>query len=94
MPITTYSATQQLSNGNGAEGGPGTVLGQSALDKIALFGATPVVQPVNPGNAHTVAAGSTTEAFTTTSYDGGVGTLGYTVGDIVLALKKLGLIAS
>lgn len=49
MPLSVSSNVQQLSNGNGANGGTGTDLGISALDKIGFYGATPVVQP--SGNA-------------------------------------------
>lgn len=95
MPTTTTSAVRQLSDGNGLTGGPGTVLGQSAADLIGFFGLTTgVVQPGASGNAHTVTAGSTTAVYTTTSFDGGTGTTAYTIGDVVLALKKLGLIAA
>jgi hypothetical protein len=62
--------------------------------KAGFFGVTPVAQPTNPGNTHTTAAGATTAVFTNTAFDGGVGSKGYTVGDIVQALKNLGLIAS
>lgn len=67
---------------------------QAPNTKAGFYGATPVAQPVNPGNAHTTAAGATTSVFTNTAFDGGVGSKGYTIGDIVLALKSLGLIAS
>lgn len=43
--LTTYSATKQLSDGNGV----GTVLGQSPADLISFFGAPPVAQPSGPG---------------------------------------------
>ncbi len=72
----------------------GTSLGQSAAEKISFYGATPIVQPASPsGNTHTVTAGSTTSVFVNTSFDGSSGSTAYTVGDIVLALKNLGLIA-
>ncbi len=45
MPLSVSSQVNQLSDGNSA----GTVLGQSATDKIGFFGGTPVVQP--SGNA-------------------------------------------
>jgi len=41
MPLAQSSAVRQLSDGNSV----GTVLGQSAADKIAFYNATPVVQP-------------------------------------------------
>lgn len=45
------------------------------------------------GNTHTVAAGATTTVFTNTTFDGGIGSTGFTVGDIVTALKKIGVLA-
>ena len=62
--------------------------------KLGAFGKTPAVQPSGAGDTHTVTAGATTAVFTNTSFDGSVGTAAYTVGDIVLALKTLGLIAT
>jgi len=41
MPLSTSTATRQLSDGNTS----GTVLGVSATDLISFFGATPVAQP-------------------------------------------------
>jgi len=55
-------------------------------DEIAIGHAT-------TGNTHTVAAGSTTTVFTTTTFDGSIGSTGFTVGDIVAALKKVGILA-
>lgn len=61
---------------------------------IGFFGATPVVQPASPsGSTHTVTAGSTTAVYVNTSFDGGIGSTAYTFGDVVAALKNLGLIA-
>lgn len=90
------TAAKQLSDGNSQ----GTVLGQTgtmpsgSADKIAFFGATPVVQPASPtGNVHTPALGSVTNVFVNTTFDGSIGTTAYTIGDLVIALKNLGLIA-
>ena len=93
--VSTTDGPYQLSDGNSL----GTVLGQLLTaagigDKIGFFGGTPVSQPSSAGNTHTVAAGATTTVFTNTTFDGGTGTTAYTVGDLVLALKNLGLIAS
>lgn len=73
----------------------GTQLGQSASDLVGFWGATPVVQPASPsGNTHTPAAGSVTGVFVNTTFDGSTGTTAYTVGDIVKALKSIGVLAS
>ena len=62
--------------------------------KLGAFGASAVAQPTSALNVHTVAAGATTAVFTNTTFDGSIGTTAYTVGDLVAALKTLGLIAS
>lgn len=73
----------------------GTQLGQSTSDLVGFWGATPVVQPASPaGNTHTVAAGSVTSVFVNTTFDGSTGTTAYTIGDIVKALKSIGVLAS
>lgn len=73
----------------------GTQLGQSASDLVGFWGANPVVQPASPaGNTHTVAAGSVTSVFVNTTFDGSTGTTAYTIGDIVKALKSIGVLAS
>ena len=73
----------------------GTQLGQSASDLVGFWGATPVAQPASPtGNTHTPAAGSTTAVFVNTTFDGSTGSTAYTIGDIVKALKSIGVLAS
>lgn len=52
-----------------------------------------VLQATGTGNTHTKAAGSTTAVYTNTTFDGSIGTTGYTVGDIVAALKGAGILA-
>jgi hypothetical protein len=64
-----------------------------ASSTVGFFNAAAVGQQSGTGNAHTVAAGSTTSVFTNTTFDGSIGATGYTVGDIVKALKNLGLLA-
>ena len=59
---------------------------------VGFFGATPASQPTALDNTHTVAAGSTTAVYTNTTFDGSIGTTAYTLGDVVAALKTLGLI--
>lgn len=53
-------ATRQLSDGND----DGTVLGQSATDKIGFYNTTPVVQPAHADQA-AITAGATTTATIT-----------------------------
>lgn len=87
--VSPSDQPRQLSDANSK----GTVLGQSTTDLISFYAATPLAQPGAAGNTTTVAAGATTAVYTNTTFSGGTGTTAYTVGDIVLALKKLGLIA-
>lgn len=75
--------------------GDGSVDGvQLPNTKLGAFGAAPAVQPTAATNAHTVGAGLTTAVFTNTTFDGSIGSTAYSVGDIVAALKSLGLIKS
>lgn len=67
---------------------------QAPATKAGFFGATPAAQPTAATNVHTVAAGATTGVFTNTTFDGSIGVTAYTIGDVVAALKTLGLIAS
>jgi len=62
---------------------------------IGFYGTTPVVKPVGGGgNSTTTTAGSTTNVFTNTSFPGASGSSAYTIGDIVTALKALGLLTA
>ena len=74
--------------------GDGVQVGASASSLVGFFGATPIVQPASPsGNVHTPTARSTTSVFVNTTFDGSIGSTAYTVGDIVIALKNLGILA-
>ena len=62
---------------------------------LGAWGLTPPPsQPTTAGSTRTVAAGSTTQVFTNTTFDGNQGTVGYTIGDLVKILKNYGLIAN
>jgi len=66
-----------------------TVSGHSGF-----YGTAAVVQPTAGHVTTLTGAGSTDEVFANSTFTGGTGSSAYTVGDIVLALKQLGLIAS
>lgn len=57
MGITTAQpqpidvTTKQLSDGNGLQGGGGTIMGINPQDEISFYGVTPVQQPSGPGQA-------------------------------------------
>lgn len=72
----------------------GHQVGKTAAALVGFWGATPIAQPGSPaGNVHTVAAGSVTNVFVNTTFDGSIGSSAYTVGDIVVALKNAGILA-
>ena len=72
----------------------GVVQGDGTGTNLGLVGVTPVAQPASPtGNVHTPTAGSTTNVFVNTTFDGSIGSTAYTIGDIVIALKNLGILA-
>lgn len=80
-------------NGDVTIGGTNAVnlnLGRSA-GKIGLFGATAVLQQDSTGNTATFAAGAATASKADSTWTGGLGASAYSVGDIVRALKNLGL---
>lgn len=79
-----------LINGDSTDG---TAIAPNA-GPVGFYGATPVTQQTAATNVHTVAAGSTTAAYVNTTWDGSIGSTAYTVGDLVAALKSLGLIKS
>ncbi|MEE4302462.1 MAG: hypothetical protein V2J24_23685 [Pseudomonadales bacterium] len=60
---------------------------------LAFFGASPVAQQTASGATGHV-AGSASGVTEDSTFTGGVGTTAYTIGDVVAALKQLGLIAS
>jgi len=64
--------------------------GSAAL--VGLFGATPVVQPTAAGTTTGYTAGTSTAVTIDGTSTGGAGGTAYTLGDIVLALKSLGII--
>jgi len=67
---------------------------QDSTGDLAFFGATPVGQQSTTGTTTGFVAGSGTAANDDSTYTGGNGTAAYTVGDIVLALKNLGILAA
>ncbi len=75
-------------------GGTPFMVGLEASDLVGFYGAPGVTQPNGTGNTNTVAAGATTAVYTNTTFDGSTGSTAYTVGDIVQALKALGILQS
>ena len=89
MANTNASGIKYLSDSNDS----GTVLGDgTSSDKVGFFDATPVAQQATTGTTTGFTAGSGTAAKDDSTYTGNTGSAAYTVGDIVLALKNLGLL--
>jgi hypothetical protein len=70
----------------------GTQIGTSSTQKVAFYAATPVVQPSTTGTTSGFTVGSGTAMNSASTSTGNTGTLAYTFGDVVLALKQLGLL--
>jgi len=69
-------------------------LGDAATDTLGVYGATPVAQPSSTGQTSGFTAGAGTAVLSDSTFTGGTGTKAYTIGDIVKALKDLGLLAA
>lgn len=76
----------------GHNGPEGINIGIAATDKVGFYGATPVVRPTTTGNVTGFVAGSGTASKSDSVWAGSTGSTAYTVGDLVDALKKLGIL--
>lgn len=65
----------------------GTKLGTATTQKLGLWNATPIVQPTTAGTAATFVANTSLLANDTATFDG------YTIGQVVKALRNFGLLA-
>lgn len=87
--------TRQLSDGNGLQGGGGTLLGINPSDKIAFFGSTPVIQPASRGGKSgqigTVTVYATTQSPTSvainTAAEQALTVTGVATGQLVIVNK-------
>jgi hypothetical protein len=92
-PTQTTAAAKQLSDGN-TQG----MMVCPALDssgapyKLGFFGVGPIALPTPAGYTTMQTAGSTTSLFINSATTGGVGSTQFTFGDVVAALKGLGLL--
>jgi hypothetical protein len=88
MSRTTFSGP--VKSDNGFEGADFSITD----DAVGFFGATPVAQPDTTGTTTGFTAGTGSAVLAGSTFTGDTGTAAYTVGDIVKALKDLGLLAA
>lgn len=72
----------------------GFKLGTSTSQKIAFYGVTPVAQYSTTGTTTGFTAGAGTNVVDASTFTGNTGSTAYTIGDIVRALKLMGIIAA
>jgi hypothetical protein len=72
----------------------GTKLGTATGQKIALWNATPIIQPSSVGETTGWTSGGGSAATSTDTYTGNSGTKAYTVNDVVKHLKAAGILAA
>jgi len=65
----------------------GTIIGTATTQKLSFWNATPIVQPATGGTASTFVSNTSLIANDTATFDG------YTIGQIVKALRNIGLLA-
>jgi len=65
----------------------GTKIGTATTQKLGFWNATPIVQPATGGAASTFAANTSLIANDTATFDG------YTIGQVVKALRNAGILA-
>ena len=95
QPQTGDVTTRQLSDGNGLQGGGGTLLGINASDKIGFFGGPAVVQPSSTGSLRgavgTVTVYATTQSPTSvapnTAAEQALTVTGVATGQLVIVNK-------
>lgn len=70
------------------------VTGNGSATEIGFYGVTPVVKPATTGTTTGFTAGGGTGVNDDSTFTGNTGATAYTIGDIVKALKDLGLLTA
>lgn len=94
VAVTNTSATLLVGNQTYSTGinmtfntSVGTKLGTATTEKLALWNATPIVQPTTAVAAATFVTNTSLIANDTATFDG------YTIGQVVKALRNIGILA-
>jgi len=99
MASTTFSGPVRSQNGfqtvsiNSTTGAVTTTMTLSGA-LAGFYGVTPVAQPSTTGTTTGFTAGVGTAVLSDSTFTGNTGSAAYTIGDIVKALKNLGLLAA
>jgi hypothetical protein len=72
----------------------GMKIGTGTTQKLAFYNATPIAQFATTGTSAGFTAGAGTAVTHLSTFTGNTGSAAYTLGDVVRALKQLGLIAA
>jgi hypothetical protein len=96
LGANTFTGAQTLSDVDIVLGTTtGTKIGTATAQKLGFYNATPVVQQATTGTTTGFTAGGPANGVHADStFTGNSGTKAYTIGDIVRALKNLGLLAA
>ena len=95
LGANTFTGAQTLSDVDIVLGTTtGTKIGTATTQKLGFYNATPVIQQATTGTTTGFTANSGTTVRDDSTFTGNSGTKAYTVGDIVRALKNLGLLAA
>jgi hypothetical protein len=87
---TTHSDGTDIVFGTGT----GTKIGTATNQRLAFYNSTPAVQPSTTGTTTGFTAGAGSAVDSAATFTGNMGSAAYTIGDIVKALKTLGLLAA
>jgi hypothetical protein len=92
---TTFTGNVVVSAHNiVTDGTTGTKIGTATTQKLGFFNATPIVQPATTGTTTGFTAATGTAVLAGSTFTGNTGASAYTIGDVVNALKLLGILAA